>query len=58
LKLRRGRVDEAFTRWTFKQMLLKCAYSVQVMESMIAQTPFNDSRIEVSGVGFQARLEK
>jgi len=53
-----GRLDEAFTRWTFKNMLLKSAYSVEGMEAIIAQTPFGTGRIEVSGVGFQAWLEK
>lgn len=53
-----GRVDEWMTRWTFKQMLLKSAYSVPQMESMIAQTPFGRGRIDVSGVGFQVWLEK
>jgi hypothetical protein len=53
-----GRLDEAFTRWTFKNMLLKSAYSVEEMAAMIAQTPFGQGRIEVSGVGFEAWLEK
>ena len=53
-----GRLDETFTRWTFKNMLLKNAYSIEDMESMISQTPFGRSRIEVSGVGFQVWLEK
>ncbi len=53
-----GRLDEIFTRWTFKQMLLKSAYSISEMESMISQTPFGKGKIEVSGIGFQAWLEK
>jgi hypothetical protein len=53
-----SRLDEIFTRWTFKQMLLKSAYSVKDMESMISQTPFGKGRIEVNGIGFQAWLEK
>jgi ubiquinone/menaquinone biosynthesis C-methylase UbiE len=53
-----GRLDESFTRWTFRNMLLKSAYRVEEMQSMIAQTPFGEGRIEVSGVGFQAWLEK
>ena len=53
-----GRVDEAFTRWTFKQMLLKSAYSVADMEAMISKTPFGKGRIDASGVGFQVWLEK
>jgi ubiquinone/menaquinone biosynthesis C-methylase UbiE len=52
------RVNEAFTRLTFKQGLVKSAYSVAEMESMIAQTPFGKGKIEVGGVGFQAWLKK
>jgi ubiquinone/menaquinone biosynthesis C-methylase UbiE len=53
-----GRLNEALTRWTFKQMLLKSAYSMADMEAMISRTPFGAGRIEVSGIGFQVRLEK
>ncbi|MEJ2597030.1 MAG: class I SAM-dependent methyltransferase [Anaerolineales bacterium] len=53
-----SRLDEAFTRWTFNKMLLKSAYSIADMQAMISQTPFGEGRIEVSGVGFQAWLEK
>jgi ubiquinone/menaquinone biosynthesis C-methylase UbiE len=53
-----SRLDEAFTRWTFKQMLLKSAYSIADLRAMIARTPFGSGRIDVSGVGFQAWLEK
>ena len=53
-----GRVDEAMTLLTFKQFLLKSAYSVAEMESMIAQTPFGTGRIEVGGIGFEVWLEK
>jgi len=53
-----GLVNEAMVKWTFKQMLLKSAYSIADMESMIAQTPFGKGRIDVSGVGFQIWLQK
>jgi len=53
-----GPVDEAFTRWTFKHMLLKNAYSLEDLESMISQTPFGRGRMEVSGIGFRVWLEK
>jgi ubiquinone/menaquinone biosynthesis C-methylase UbiE len=52
------RINEMMVRWTFKQMLLKSAYSVAEMESMIAQTPFGKGRIDVGGIGFQAWLKK
>lgn len=53
-----GRVDEIMTRWTFKQMLLKTAYSAAEMEFMIAQTPFGKGKIDVGGIGFQIWLQK
>jgi ubiquinone/menaquinone biosynthesis C-methylase UbiE len=52
------RVNEALTRLTFKQGLVKSAYSVAEMEAMIAQTPFGKGKIEVGGVGFTIWLEK
>ncbi|MFZ0545689.1 MAG: hypothetical protein WAM60_09650 [Candidatus Promineifilaceae bacterium] len=53
-----GRGNAAMTRWTFDHMLLKRAYSIEDMESMIVQTPFGRGRIVVDGVGFQVWLEK
>jgi ubiquinone/menaquinone biosynthesis C-methylase UbiE len=53
-----GRVDEWMTRITFKQMLVKTAYSVAEMESMISQTQFGAGRIETGGIGFTIWLEK
>jgi ubiquinone/menaquinone biosynthesis C-methylase UbiE len=53
-----GRIDEIITRWTFRGMLLKSAYSVDEMKSMVAQTPFGKCKIDVNGIGFQVWLEK
>ena len=53
-----GRVNESMVRWTFNNMLLKSAYSVDEIRSMVAQTPFGQCRIDVNGVGFEAWLEK
>jgi ubiquinone/menaquinone biosynthesis C-methylase UbiE len=52
------RINEFVVRWTFKQMLLKSAYSIAEMESMISQTPFGKGRIEVGNIGFQVWLKK
>ncbi len=52
------RFNEILVRWTFKQMLLKSAYRVEDMGSMVAQTPFGKGRIESKGIGFQLWLEK
>ena len=53
-----GSINEMMVRWTFKKMLIKSAYSIAEMESMISQTPFNNGKIDVSGVGFQVWLTK
>ena len=53
-----NRLNEFLVRWTFDQMLLKSAYSVDEMKQMVSQTPFGKCKIEISGVGFQVQLEK
>jgi ubiquinone/menaquinone biosynthesis C-methylase UbiE len=53
-----GRVNQFLVRWTFDQMLLKSAYSVDEMKKMVSQTPFKQYKINVDGVGFQVVLEK
>jgi ubiquinone/menaquinone biosynthesis C-methylase UbiE len=56
--MRLGRINEMMVRWTFRNMLLKSAYSIDEMKTMITQTPFGKSKIDVTGVGFQVWLEK
>jgi ubiquinone/menaquinone biosynthesis C-methylase UbiE len=53
-----GRINEFLVRWTFDQMLLKSAYSVDEIKRMVSQTPFKKCKIEIDGVGFQVMLEK
>ena len=53
-----GPINRMMVRWTFKNMLLKSAYSVDEMRSMVARTPFKQCKIDVDGVGFQVWLEK
>ena len=53
-----GRFDEMMTRGAFNTMLLKSAYSIEQMKSMIAQTPFRKSKIDITDIGFQVWLEK
>lgn len=57
-KMHLGPVNKWMVRWTFENMLLKSAYSVTEMKTMVAQTPFRQCKIETSGVGFQVWLEK
>ena len=53
-----GRVDEMMTRWTFKQMLLRTAYSIPDIKCFVAQTPFVKYKIDTGDIGFQLWLEK
>jgi len=53
-----GRLDEYLTRWTFRNVLLKNAYSLDEMKAMAAQTSFGTYKIDREGVGFQVLLEK
>ncbi|HUI87697.1 MAG TPA: class I SAM-dependent methyltransferase [Anaerolineales bacterium] len=51
-------INEMMVRWIFKQMLLKSAYSIAEIESMVMRTPFGKGRIDVEGIGFQIWLKK
>jgi len=51
-------LDAAFTRWTFRNMLVKSAHSLAEMRAYAAQTLFGAVRIEAHGIGFQAWFEK
>jgi ubiquinone/menaquinone biosynthesis C-methylase UbiE len=53
-----GPINRFMVRWTFKNMLLKNAYSVDEMKAMVAQTPFGQCQINIDGVGFQVLLRK
>jgi ubiquinone/menaquinone biosynthesis C-methylase UbiE len=53
-----GPVNRFMVRWTFRNMLLKNAYSLDEMKSMVARTPFGRGEINVDGVGFQVLLRK
>lgn len=53
-----GRLNEILVRWTFKQMLLQSAYSVDEMQAMASQSPFGGCRIDTSGIGFMVWLAR
>ena len=55
-----SRINELLTRWTFRLMLLKRAYTATEMETFVAQTPFGKCKIsdDNAGIGFQVWLEK
>ena len=51
-------INQFLVRWTFRNMLLKSAYSVEEMRCKVTQTPFKECKITLDGVGFQVWLEK
>jgi ubiquinone/menaquinone biosynthesis C-methylase UbiE len=53
-----GPINQFMVRWTFKNMLLKNAYTLDEMRAMVAQTPFRQCNVKHDGVGFQVLLEK
>ena len=53
-----GPINQFLVRWTFKNMLLKSAYSVDEIRRMVGQTPFGQCDITLDGVGFQVWLKK
>jgi ubiquinone/menaquinone biosynthesis C-methylase UbiE len=53
-----GSINQFMVRWTFKNMLLKNAYSADEIRSMVAQTPFGTCELQIDGVGFQVLLKK
>jgi ubiquinone/menaquinone biosynthesis C-methylase UbiE len=46
------------TRWTFRNMLLKRAYTTEAIEAMVSQSQFGKGEILKDGIGFELRLAK
>lgn len=53
-----GPLNRFLVRWTFRNMLLKSAYTVDEMRAMVAETHFGHCKITVDGLGFYVWLEK
>jgi ubiquinone/menaquinone biosynthesis C-methylase UbiE len=51
-------INAFFTRWTFKQALVKAAHSKEELKAYIAQTQFSNWEIIESPLGFEVRLDK
>ena len=52
------RINAYLVRWTFDHMLLKSAYRIKDIESMISRTPFSNGIFKVNGIGFQVWFSK
>jgi ubiquinone/menaquinone biosynthesis C-methylase UbiE len=55
---RMGWLNALLTRWTFKHMLLKRAYSPEQFRQMAAQTPFRSCDIREDALGLEVLLTK
>jgi ubiquinone/menaquinone biosynthesis C-methylase UbiE len=53
-----GYINSLITKWTFRRVLLKNAYSIAEMEAFVAQTQFGTCRVEADNISFQVWLEK
>jgi ubiquinone/menaquinone biosynthesis C-methylase UbiE len=56
--MRMGYINGLITKWTFRRVLLKNAYTIAEMEAFVAQTPFGKCRVESDDITFQIWLEK
>jgi ubiquinone/menaquinone biosynthesis C-methylase UbiE len=46
------------TRWTFRLVLLRRAYTRTALETMVSASRFGQCEIDVGGIGFELRLRK
>jgi ubiquinone/menaquinone biosynthesis C-methylase UbiE len=51
-------MDRLMTKWALRFLLARRAYTRREIEGFIAQTKFQKSEIQESGLGFEIRLEK
>lgn len=51
-------VNHIVTRLTFRWMLIPSAYTREHFQQMLAQTPFAETRIDESGIGFEIWMKK
>jgi ubiquinone/menaquinone biosynthesis C-methylase UbiE len=56
--MRLGWLNAFITKWTFKHMLLKRAYSREQFEQMASQTPFRRCEIRAEPIGLEVALTK
>ncbi len=51
-------LNRLMTKWTFQHILLKNAYTITEMKTIVSQTPFQQCRIDTDDIGFTLWLEK
>ena len=53
-----GWLNSLLTKWTFKHMLVKRAYSQEQFRQMAAQSPFRTCEIREDALGLEVSLRK
>jgi ubiquinone/menaquinone biosynthesis C-methylase UbiE len=53
-----GRINSLLTKWIFKYMLLKRAYSEERFRSMASETPFEACEVRADPIGLEVALAK
>jgi len=56
--MKQGPLSSLFTRLTFRQFLLKNAYTRSEIEALVAQTPFKKCDIQTDLIGMEIHLKK
>lgn len=51
-------LNAKLTKWTFRAMLLKSAYTREAIDAMVSQSRFAKGEILQDGIGFELRLAK
>jgi ubiquinone/menaquinone biosynthesis C-methylase UbiE len=51
-------LNAMLTKWTFRLMLLRTAYTHEALEAVVARSRFGRGEIIVDGIGFELRLVK
>jgi ubiquinone/menaquinone biosynthesis C-methylase UbiE len=57
-KMHLSPLNAMLTRWTFRLMLLRNAYTRQALEALVARSQFGQGEIIADGIGFELRLVK
>jgi len=53
-----GRINRIMTKWTFRNFLLKNAYTIAEVKAFVSRTPFQNCRVEADEIGFTLWLGK
>jgi ubiquinone/menaquinone biosynthesis C-methylase UbiE len=51
-------LNAKLTKWAFRNMLLKSAYTREAIDAMVSQSRFAKGEVSQDGIGFELRLAK